>query len=207
MQGEWRTEEHGRFFPVKIFLWGAKHTYVGEEIGHLWFSSLFGEEAFGNIVVIWRGPMEVKLEYVRDQTERVTWDSGARITGPDLVHLVAEFPQVGSDLVAMYSFQGMLADELGLRIAGHGGVEVRGTDVYVEGRKLNVGVCAAHTTSCTMHFGVNASLRGSPSIPAGVRACSLSDLGVGDPFEFMRGVAVSWLDRVDSIYRKSYKTR
>ncbi len=207
MEGNWTVEEGGKFFPVRIFSWKVRHTYVGEEIDHLWFSQIFGEEAFGNIAVIWRGPMDVKLEFVRDQTEKVNWDQGARISGPDLVHLVAEFPQLGNNLIAMYSFQAMLADALASRLPEQGKVEVRGTDIYVEGRKLNVGVCVAHPTSCTMHFAVNASLEGRPGVPDGVNACSLSDFGVDDPVQFVKAALTEWLHRIDDILRKSYKTR
>ena len=200
----------GAYFPTTIFRWGERHTYVGEEIGHLWFSRIIGQDSYGNLMATWRGPMDVRLENVRDQTERLQWSKGARISGPDLFHTVAEFPQIGNDLVLMYTFQAMLADELAARVMALGGkATVRGTDVYVDGAKLNVGVCAAGPASCTMHFGVNMGLKGEPPIPSGVRASCLSDLLKGEEaqaVELMEDVGLAWLSRIDDLHRKAYKT-
>ncbi len=210
MQHRSRLQRVGTYFPTTVFRWEERHTYVGEEIGHLWFSSIIGKDSYGNLLVTWRGPMDVRLEYVRDQTERLQWGEGARISGPDLFHIVAEFPQIGNDLVLMYAFQAMLADGLATRVAALGKeVAVRGTDVYAQGAKLTVGVCAASATSCTMHFGVNISLKGELPVPRDVKAGSLSDLVGGDEaraVRLMEEVASSWLSRIDEIYRKAYKT-
>jgi hypothetical protein len=200
----------GSHFPIAVFKWDELHTYSGEEINHLWFTGIVGREGYGNLVVTWRGPMEVRLENVRDQTERIEWEKGARISGPDLFHVVAEFPQIGGDLSLMYALQAMLADELAGAVSPLAkGVAVRGTDVFVGNSKLNVGVCAAFPASCAMHFGVNMGLAGEPSIPQGVDACCLSDLLAGDEakaVDLMVGVVSRWTSRIDEIYLKAYKT-
>lgn len=200
----------GLYFPITLFRWSDGHKYTGEEIGHLWFSRVVGSDSYGNLVVTWRGPMDVKLEYAKDQTERNKWQEGTRIRGPDLFHTIAEFPQVGVDLPLMYAYQAMLADELASRILelGHP-VRVEGTDIYMEDRKLNVGVCCATPTSCTMHLGVNLSLEGEPSIPTDVKAASLSELldgGEEEGIALMEGVVSRWATRIDEIQLKTYKT-
>jgi hypothetical protein len=202
------TRTSGKHFPVSIFTWKQNHTYIGDEIDHLWLAGVTGSAGHGNAGLIWRGPMEVKLENVRDHVERLEWGKGARIAGPDLVHVVAEFPQIGSDLPLMYVLQAMLADELGMRLASLGHpVEVSGSDLYVGDGKLNVGVCAATATSCTMHFGVNISQKGEPRIPAGVKAADLSSLvGGDDAMDLMHEVVFRWVDRIDALILKAYKT-
>ncbi len=200
----------GTYFPVTLFRWSARHTYAGDEVNHLWFSDILGPDSYGNLVVIWRGPMDVKLENIRDQAERVGWQKGARISGPDLLHVIAEFPQIGSQLSLMYAFQALLADELASEVSRMGAeATVRGTDIYIKDGKLNVGVCAANPTSCTMHFGVNMGLTGSPPIPERVRAFCLLDLTGGDEAKAVKAmddVVLRWLSRVDGIYLKAYKT-
>jgi len=201
----------GVHFPVTRFDWRESRTYRGCEIDHLWFSRVIGERSFGNLVVTWRGAMDVQLENVRDQTERIQWDTGTRIRGPDLYHVVCEFPQIGNDIRLMYAFQAMLCDELAIRLVDIGHTpEIRGTDVYVGGGKLNVGVCSATASSCTMHFGVNIGLEGDPGIPDGVDARGLAELLGEDgsrAAELMDGVVTAWLERLDGIHLKAYKTR
>lgn len=203
-----RSQRVGKHFPVSLFRWQESHKYVGEEVGHLWFTKILGPDGYGNIVVTWRGPMDVKLENVKDQTERLQWGAGTRIRGPDLYHIIAEFPQIGNDLPLMYSFQAMLAQEVALAVWALGRQpEVRGSDVYIDGGKLNVGVCAAWGVSCTMHFAVNISTEGTPSIPKDVNALGLGELvGSNDAVEIMRGVVTAWLARIDALYLKAYKT-
>ena len=202
------THRVGKHFPVTVINWGNRHKYVGEELNHLWFTSVFGADAYGNITVTWRGPMDVRLENVKDQTERLEWRAGARIRGPDLYHVVTEFPQIGNDLPLMYSFQALLAQELAMALGMRGGqAEVKGSDVYVGDGKLNVGVCAAWGVSCTMHFAVNLTTKGTPSIPKGVDARGLSELvGEGEAEELMRRVVLGWLARIEGLYLKAYKT-
>lgn len=205
-----RSRAIGSRFPVTLFVWDEDHIYVGDEIGRLWFSNFVGSEAYGNNVVMWTGPMDVKLENVRDQAERVNWDRGARISGPRLIHVVAEFPQIGSDLDLMYAYQAMLAGSLALAISKTGPeTAVDGTDVYVEGGKLNVGVCTSTGNSCTMHFGVNLRVEGKPEIPEDVEVNCLSEIlhrDDGDCFEFMYELVTRWLDRIEDLIVKGYKT-
>jgi hypothetical protein len=200
----------GKNFPVNRFYWNENHTYQGCEIDRLWFSDVIGEHAYGNLIATWRGPMDVQLENVRDQTERIGWGAGIRIRGPDLFHVVCEFPQIGNDLKLMYAFQAMLADELAFRLFELGTKPtITGADIYVSGGKLNVGICSATTSSCTMHFGANISLGGEPGIPEGVVACGLADfLDGGDDraVELMEGVVEAWANRIEKIHLKAYKT-
>jgi hypothetical protein len=209
--GEGEIQRIDGNFPLVRFRWKESRTYEGCEIDHLWFSKVIGKHAYGNLLVTWRGPMEVKLENVRDQTERIEWEEGTRIRGPDLFHVVAEFPQIGNDLILMYSLQAMLCDTLASRLLelGHRPT-VTGTDIYVGGGKLNVGICSATPTSCTMHFGVNIVLDGEPSIPDGVDACGLADLLGGDvngAAALMEEVVANWAGRIEDIHVKAYKTR
>ena len=201
----------GKNFPLATFRWREKHAYTGCEIDHLWFSNIIGKLAYGNLIAIWRGPMDVQLENVRDQTERTEWEAGTRIRGPDLLHVVSDFPQIGNDLKLMYALQAMLSDELALRLLDMGvRPTIRGTDLYVDGKKLNVGVCSATASSCTMHFGVNIRLDGEPGIPEGVNACGLADiLGGSDDgaVELMEEVVAAWSERIEKIHLKAYKTR
>lgn len=154
--------------------------------------------------------MNVELENIKDQTERIGWDKGVRISGPDLFHVIAEFPQIGSNLTLMYAFQAILADELACLVLELGSKAVmKGTDIYIDAGKLNVGVCAATATSCTMHFAVNIGLKGIPPIPKGVKVSCLSQLLQGDEekaVELMQGVVSRWVSRIDAIYLKTYKT-
>ncbi len=211
MEGEAiKHQVKGAMFPIKIFEWNKEHKYVGEEITHLWFSNIVGAEAYGNIVFIWRGPMDVTLENVKDQTERVEWKAGTRIRGPDLYHVVADFPQIAGDLKLMYAFQSMLAKDLALGLCSRGlDPEVKGSDIFIEGEKLNVGVCTSTANSCNMHFGVNVTLNGEPSIPVGVRASSLTKVLGQDAdasMALMREVIISWAESLENLVRKSYKT-
>ena len=198
-------------FPLVRFHWNESRIYEGCEIDHLWFSKIIGKHAYGNLLVTWRGPMDVKLENVRDQAERIEWEKGTRIRGPDLFHVVAEFPQIGNDLILMYSLQVMLCDALATRLLelGHR-PKTKGTDIFVEVKKLNVGICSATPTSCTMHYGVNITLEGEPSIPEGVDACGLADLLGGDAegaVALMEEVVTIWAGRIEDIHVKAYKTR
>jgi hypothetical protein len=209
--GEGELERIDGNFPLVRFRWNETHEYEGCEIDHLWFSKIIGKHAYGNLLVTWWGPMDVKLENVRDQTERLEWEGGTRIRGPDLFHLVAEFPQIGNDLVLMYSLQAMLCDTLTTRLLELGlRPKVKGTDIFVGGGKLNVGICSATPTSCTMHFGVNITLEGEPSIPDGVVACGLADLLGGDVNGAVKLIEESvaiWAGRIEDIHVKAYKTR
>jgi hypothetical protein len=54
-------------------------------------------------------------------------------------------------------------------------IERKGTDIFVDGKKLNVGIATAGISSSKIHFGINIL---STGVPEHVQAIGLADLGV-----------------------------
>jgi hypothetical protein len=207
-----KIEEIGTYFPVKLAWWDKRHKYTGAEIRHLYFvENVFGEKLFGNYTVMWRGPMEVKLENLCDVTERIKFaDDKYKIKGPNLIHIVADFPQLGNSLREMYSFQNILADMIVIYLLRNCEKRVQGneSDILIDGKKLNVAICNSNVKACQMHFGVNLTLRGKPSPPmkATCLVDELKDKNEKKIIEDLKEITRNWIMRLNQIQKKVYKT-
>ena len=88
------------------------------------------------------------------------------------------------------------------------GVEVsrNGTDLFINEKKLNVGIATISQTSCKIHFGLNYSDTG---IPSHVNAIGLKKLGFTeqDLEEWLLTVAKKYIKEISKIKNDVVKTK
>jgi hypothetical protein len=210
-------EKIGQYFPAKFIWWEEAYTSHGDEMQHLFFAEkLKSEELYGNILVMWRGPLDIKFEFCSDTTERVhRGEEKFRIQGPDMLKFIADFPQIGNNLMLMYSLQNILVEMIARYVMENcqnkfRKLEVSESDIIIDGKKLNTGTCICCPTSSQLAASINLTFKGNPPVPKGVNAVCLTELMIKDEKEIIedvRNLAKAWLFRVDEIQEKVYKTK
>lgn len=213
----YKIEKIGRYFPAKFVWWEERYTSHGDEMQHLFFAEkLKSEELYGNILMMWRGPLDIKHEFCSDTTERVhRGEERFKIQGPDMIKFVADFPQLGNNLMLIYSLQNILVEMIARYVMENcknkiGKLEVSESDIIIDGRKLNTGTCICSFASSQLATSINLTFKGEPQVPRGVEAVCLTELINKDEAEIiadLKNVAIDWLKRVDDIQEKVYKTK
>lgn len=205
-------------FPITLYRIKHRYIYTGREIKHLYWTEVFGENAIGNTVVVFRGPMFVEPEFICDNTERINAGKPEfNIVGPDLYHIIADFPQLGGGsqgLFKIYALQNLLIRIISAEIEGrfHIQLTLRESDIFYKKKKLNVAISRSSVTSSTMHLGINISTRTENQkflIPSVIPAGALPELiGIKeeDFIQIIDNSLVMWINLINSIQNKVYKT-
>ena len=153
-----------------------KECYNGSQIKPLWTLNKFGVS--GDSFVIFRGSMRVPREEMIDVKDIVREDKLAEIliSGDDCLHFIIEmFDDQPANLKVAYHrlhlltfiVQRTLEEELKIFL------EKKGTDLFFEGKKLNVGIATCSNNSSKIHFGINILSKG---IPKYVKAIGLFEI-------------------------------
>ena len=148
--------------------------YTGREL-----RSHFALDAFGLVgdsIVAFVGPARVEL------TEMVDLEDVRRrepIYGPLMVHAIVEHFGVGlREMVLRQRLLVRLAGDILLE-AGPARLEIRGDDLYLEGRKASVSIATRSPVSALIHLGVNVETEGTPLPTWGLVELGIDPAGFG----------------------------
>jgi hypothetical protein len=152
----------------------------------------------GDAVVLFEGEADVPPEHMVDLEDA---EAGDGILSPWMAHVIVEHRDL--DLTT-----GVLAQRLLMRLMAdwlcrRGGVtiDVRGDDLYLDGRKMSVSIATLSPRGVLIHAAVNVRTEGTPLPTAG-----LSELRV-PAREFLQAVGRSYADEMESARHAEAKVR
>jgi hypothetical protein len=153
-----------------------KITYTGHQIHPLW--ALDKHAVAGDSIIIFRGPMKVPLDEMIDLQDiaREKDLADILISGDDCLHFIIElFDTQPASLRIAYHRLHLLCFIVKTILDEKHGIKLmkKGTDLYHNERKLNVGIATTSNNSMKIHFGLNIISTGVPSY---VKAVGLHDL-------------------------------
>jgi hypothetical protein len=121
--------------------------YDGSQLASLWAFRNLGIK--DDCIVAFIGRCDVKPDHMVDLEDRV---GGERIYSPRMLHFIVEhFDEISMKLIATRQrlLVYMVKDVIGREI------EIRGSDMYWNGKKLSVSVATISPVSAKIHLGIN----------------------------------------------------
>ncbi len=174
---------------MKVRFLDERIAYTGAQLRSGWVAEASGLS--GEAAVCFLGPCEVAREHMVDL---VDLKAGARISSPEMLHLIVEHP--GLDLSHITTRQRLLmavAGELLNAQLGEPLINRDGDDLYLRGLKLSVSVATVSPSSGLIHSGFNVKGAGAP-----VPAVGLEELGVR-PREFGESLLAAYAREVEGM--------
>ena len=184
-------------------------TYSGEQIEPLWTLTNFKIQ--GDSILIFRGPLRVRRNELVDVKDFI--EEGEKrelvISSDDAINFIIEhFDQQPPSLRLMYHRLRILSMIVKENLESMKRVELQreGTDLYRDGKKLNVAVATISSGSGKIHLALNIGVKGAPP---GVKVLGLQELGVSEEElkVFAETVAKKYRDEVLDIEQDITKTR
>ncbi|MDD5748661.1 MAG: DUF366 family protein [Actinomycetota bacterium] len=188
------------------YLKGKKIEYDGSQLSPLWAFMNFDIQ--GNSIVSFRGPCNIKEEYMVDMADR---KNKVKISSPDMVHFVLEL--FGYDILKTVLTQRLLISAVmdtirDLALDEDADVERENDNIYGyppgedDRGKLSVSVATCSPISGLIHLGLNITAKGTP-----VRAVGLKELGIQDIDGFVVEVEERFISEMNGIEIDSTKVR
>ncbi len=181
-----------RILPDKI-------KYDGSQIAPLW---AYGMGIKGDSIVIFRGPMDVTSDNMKDLEDR---KAGKTIRGDDLIHIIVERFDSPASMRLAYYMQRLLIVcirevlmKKGIRTARFG------DDLFIDDGKLTVSIATAGVSSEKIHCGINITTKGTPE---DIKTAALSDSGITDWKALAKETAETYVNEIDDIEGDIVKTR
>ncbi len=154
-----------------------KILYDGKQIQTHFVTKEF--EVIGNSVLVFRGGMRLSAKEMLDHKDIIREGHLTEflISSDDTLHfIIEEFDVQPPNIEIAYYRLRMLCQLLCEFLISRGhSPDRKGTDIYIDGKKLNVGIASISNISSKIHFGVNIKDTG---IPNHVKATSLTNLGI-----------------------------
>ncbi len=173
--------------------------YDGSQVSPLWAYSMGIK---GDSIVIFRGPMDVTFENMKDFEDR---KAGKTIKGDDLIHIIVERFDSPASMRLAYYMQRLLVICIRDTLSNHGAETTRnGDDLFVKDGKLTVSIASAGVGSEKIHCGINITTRGTP---ADIRTAALEDLGIKDWKAIAQEIAETFLHEIEDIEGDIVKTK
>lgn len=164
----------------------------------------------GNSILLFRGNMELSPKEMVDikNVLRESHLAKVLISSNDALHMIIEEFDIQPPNLEIAYYRLRMLTQLIIEQLQLKGVEVsrNGTDLFINEKKLNVGIATISQTSCKIHFGLNYSDTG---IPSHVNAIGLKKLGFTeqDLEEWLLTVAKKYIKEISKIKNDVVKTK
>ncbi|MFW9923027.1 MAG: DUF366 family protein [Candidatus Thorarchaeota archaeon] len=185
-----------------------KECYNGKQIKPLWALEKHG--ITGDSFVVFRGSMKLTPNEMIDLKDIIREKELAEvlISGDDCLHFIIEmFDDQPANLKIAYhrlhilSFIAQKILESSLKIT----LEKKGTDLYYDGRKMNVAIATGNVNSTKIHFGINIVSTGVPSY---VKAIGIQEIDKNINIEkLVKDIGTAFINELTAIKEDIVKTR
>ncbi|MEA2071899.1 MAG: DUF366 family protein [Asgard group archaeon] len=193
---------------IKVLSFDKKYTYDGTQIIPLWALENF--DLSGDSMILFRGPMLVKQKEMVDVKDivREREYGDILISGDDCLHFIIEmFDNQPANLKLTYHRLHLLCFISKEIIEGVLNVKLKkkGTDLYYQNKKLNVGIATCSNNSSKIHWGINIV---STGVPDHVEAIGLFDIDSKTSIKKLaKQIATRFKEELTAINNDLYKTR
>ncbi len=176
-----------------------KIRYDGSQLAPLWS---YGMGIKGDSMVIFRGPMDVSFENMKDLEDR---KAKKAIAGDDLIHMVVERFDSPASIRLAYYMQRLLMVCIRDVLNKHGIHTARiGDDLFIDDKKLTVSIASAGVLSEKIHCGINITTKGTPG---DVSTAGLEELGIKDWETIALEISETFTREVEDIEGDIVKTK
>ena len=207
MNGVHLIEE--KLIKIALVPFDQSITYSGGQIEPLWTFANFKVQ--GDSILIFRGPLRVRKDELVDIKDFI--EEGEKrdpvISSDDAINFIVEhFDQQPPSLRLMYHRLRILSTTVKENLESMKSIKLRrkGTDLYRDDKKLNVGIATVSSGSGKIHFALNIKGEGAPP---GVKVIGLLELGFSEEElkVFAETVAKKYRDEILDIEQDITKTR
>ena len=152
-------------------------TYDGSQIASRYTTEKYG--VFGETILIFRGGMKLSPEEMVDIKDivRESHLNEILISSDDSLHFIIEEFDIQPPNIEIEYYRLNILTQIIIEVLKNRRIEIirKGTDMYIEGSKLNVAIATTGISSSKIHFGINIANTGFPSH---VKAIGLLVLGI-----------------------------
>lgn len=182
--------------------------YDGSQISPHYVADRY--KIIGNSILVFRGGMKLSPKEMLDIKDVIREGHLAEIlisTDDSINFIIEEFdkqpPNIELEYYRLRLLTQIVIEELFLKGIS---VEREGTDIYVEGKKLNVGIATTGLSSSKIHFGLNISNKG---VPPHVEAVGLLEIGFKEDelSNWTKTIVEKYIEEIQKIKEDIVKTR
>ena len=165
--------------PYTIILeeFSNKMIYDGSQISSHYVTEKYG--IIGESILVFRGGMKLSPKEMVDIKDiiRESHLSNILISSDDSLHFIIEEFDIQPPNMEIEYYRLRILTHTIIDILKEKEIEVerKGTDIFIDGKKLNVGIATVGKSSSKIHFGLNIL---STGVPKHVQAVGLLDLGI-----------------------------
>ncbi|OLS32547.1 MAG: hypothetical protein HeimAB125_07710 [Candidatus Heimdallarchaeota archaeon AB_125] len=165
--------------PYTIILeeFSNKMIYDGSQISSHYAAEKYG--VIGESILVFRGGMKLSPKEMVDIKDiiRESHLSNILISSDDSLHFIIEEFDIQPPNMEIEYYRLRILTQITIDILKEKEIEVekKGTDIFIDGKKLNVGIATVGKSSSKIHFGLNIL---STGVPEHVQAVGLLDLGI-----------------------------
>ena len=185
-------------YNIIIEDFSKKITYDGSQISSRYASQHY--DVIGNSILIFRGSMRLSPTEMIDikDIQRESHLNEILISSDDSLHfIIEEFDNQPPNLEIEY-YRLRLLTQIIIELLELRGIKVsrKGTDIFVNEKKLNVGIASVGVSSSKIHFGINV---GNTGFPSHVVAIGLMEIG------FEEDELEDWILNIANLYIEEIK--
>ena len=166
--------------------------YDGSQLSSQFTSQNYN--VIGNSILVFRGGMKLSPKEMVDikDIQRESHLSDILISSDDSLHFIIEEFDIQPPNMEIEYYRLRLLTQIVIEFLMSRGISTmrKGTDIYVQDRKLNVGIASVSVSSSKIHFGINLHCTG---FPRHVKATCLFDLEFNE--EDIEEIAVQITER------------
>lgn len=182
---------------MKTLWFNEKAKYDGSQLRCQY--AYFQHGVLGDSIVSWRGPCDVKAEYMADGEDVL---AQSEIRGSDMVHFIVEaFDERLRFGVALQRLLTSVARDIIESMNTSIRLRRVGDDLFYENKKLSISVAAQSPLGVVIHFALNVSNEGTP-----VPTCSLEDFDIA-PDLFAQKVMKAFAGEYESLLEATMKVK
>ncbi len=167
-------------------------------------------DIIGNSILIFRGGMKLSPDEMIDIKDilRESHLNEILISSDDSIHfIIEEFDTQPPNLEIEY-YRLRILIQIVIENLKEEGLETKriGTDIYIEGKKLNVGIATIGASSGKIHFGINV---GNTGFPSHVDALGLLEIGMQENQikDWIVKIAEQYIEEIHKVKEDIVKTR
>ncbi|MBY9000568.1 MAG: DUF366 family protein [Candidatus Heimdallarchaeota archaeon] len=152
-------------------------TYDGSQLSSQFTSQNY--DVIGNSILVFRGGMKLSPKEMVDikDIQRESHLSNILISSDDSLHFIIEEFDIQPPNMEIEYYRLRMLTQIVIELLNSRGITTnrKGTDIYIQDKKVNVGIASISVSSSKIHFGINL---GDTGFPKHVKATCLFNLGV-----------------------------
>ena len=183
-------------------------TYDGSQLSSQYTSQHYN--IIGNSILIFRGGMKLSPKEMVDikDIQRESHLSEILISSEDSLHFIIEEFDIQPPNMEIEYYRLRVLTQVIIELLQSKGLKTtrKGTDIFIEDKKVNVGIATISVSSGKIHFGLNIACKG---FPKHVNATCMYEVGIKEEeiFEIAERIAEKYILEIHKVKEDVAKTK